>query len=88
MTVLYGCGATATGEKLPMSCPVHGSGCAVKMYGAVAERRQAERRKPTVDKEYAEGLAFVKAKGYTGPITVHVHEGIPKRIVLPNPEGW
>lgn len=55
---------------------------------AAIERRKVERRKPTVDKEYTEGLAFIKAKHFTGPITVHVHEGIPKRIVLPNPEGW
>lgn len=52
------------------------------------ERRTRERRKPTVDKDYREGLVFLAATTYTGPVTVHVHEGVPKRIVLPNPEGW
>jgi hypothetical protein len=52
------------------------------------ERRIAERRKPTVDKPYREGLAYVLERKFTGSFTVHASEGVPKRIVLPNPEGW
>lgn len=46
------------------------------------------RRKPMLDMPFDEGRAFILAKKYTGPFTVHASEGVPKRIVLPNPEGW
>jgi len=46
------------------------------------------RRRPVVDLSYADGLQLLAAKAYTGPVAVHVHQGVPKRIVLPNPEGW
>lgn len=52
------------------------------------ERRRAERRKPTIDLPYREGLAFLCERKYTGPFTVHASEGVPKRIVVGNPEGW
>jgi len=50
--------------------------------------REQARGKPTVDLPYREGKAFIADKKYTGPFTVHASEGVPKRIVLPNPEGW
>jgi hypothetical protein len=45
-------------------------------------------RRPTIDMPYREGLAFLFERKYTGPFTVHASEGVPKRIVVPNPEGW
>lgn len=53
-----------------------------------AERRTAERRRPFVVLDRADAEALMKAKGYTGPFTGHAHEGVIKRIEIPNPDGW
>lgn len=52
------------------------------------ERRQAERRKPTVILDANEAWRLIKAAGYTGCFIGHAHEGVIQRIEIPNPKGW
>lgn len=68
--------------------PSNGAGMLLDWRRDVEDALQTQHGRPTLDLRYREGLAFLLDKTYTGPVTVHVSEGVPKRIVVPNPEGW
>lgn len=52
------------------------------------ERRQAERRRPTVILNCADAMKFIADHKYTGCFIAHAAEGVVKRIEIPNPAGW